>query len=178
MRLDDVDNGGTGFWRDVEADDEVLVKFRQVSFTFPDMNVCADVDKRLRRVADGFAILLELKDAVVDIVGVVQWKVAVDRFGAPNLGRNINNEVASQQRVVTVIMLGKRISTMRKGQDVGLQLNWSRDKWRREIVVEVVGWGTGERQSSRERELVDRISCRRMHSSLEKSKRHVITSSS
>ena len=92
MRLDDVDNGGTGFWRDVEADDEVLVKFRQVSFTFPDMNVCADVDKRLRWVADGFAILLELKDAVVDIVGVVQWKVAVDRFGAPNLGRNIDDK--------------------------------------------------------------------------------------
>jgi hypothetical protein len=75
-------------------------------------------------------------------------------------------------------MRGKRISAMRKRQDVGLQLIWSRDKWRRGIGVEVVGWEPGERQSSREGKLVDCISCRRMHSSLEKSKRHVITSSS
>jgi hypothetical protein len=39
-----------------------------------------------------------------------------------------------------VIMLGRRISPIRKGQDVGLQLGWSRDKWRRSIVIEVVSW--------------------------------------
>ena len=37
-------------------------------------------------VADGFPVLLKLKDAVVNVIAVIHGDVTVHRLGAPNLG--------------------------------------------------------------------------------------------
>ena len=89
--------------------------------------------------------MLEFKDVAVDVVAIIQGYVTVNRFGSPNLGRDIDNEVASKRRVVAVILLGRWIGPIRWRQNVGLQLNRSRDRWRKGVVVEVVGWQTEER---------------------------------
>ena len=90
MGLDNVDNGGADFWVDVEADDEVLGKFRQIALTIPEMDIGADVNEGFRRVADGLPALLKFKDRVVDVVGVVHRDVAVNRLGSPKLGRHFD----------------------------------------------------------------------------------------
>jgi hypothetical protein len=90
--LDDVDNGGTNCRVDVRADIEVLGKFRKVTLTVPEMNVGTDVDEGFRWVTDGSAVLLKLEDALVEIVTVVDRNVAIDRLGAPYLGRNFDGE--------------------------------------------------------------------------------------
>lgn len=41
-----------------KADNKVIGKFREVSFTFPDMYVGADIDERLRQIANGPALVL------------------------------------------------------------------------------------------------------------------------
>ena len=92
MGLDNVNNGGADFWVDVEADNEVLGKFRQIALTIPEMDVGADVNEGLRRVADDLPVLLKFKDRVVDVVGAVHRNVAVNRLGSPKLGRHFNHK--------------------------------------------------------------------------------------
>ena len=124
----------------VDTDNEVLFKFDEVPSAIPKMNVVSLNNEWFRRVAEGLAVLLKFKDVAVDVVAIIQGYVTVNRFGSPNLGRDIDNEVASKRRVVAVILLGRWIGPIRWRQNVGLQLNRSRDKWRRGVVVEVVGW--------------------------------------
>ena len=86
VRLDDVDNGSANFWGDVDADDKVLGKFREVTLALPDMlDIGADVDEGFRRVVDDFAELFKLKDALIDVVGVIHGNILVNGLGSPNL---------------------------------------------------------------------------------------------
>ena len=68
---DDVDDAVTDFWGYVEANDEVLGEFREVTFLFPDMYIGANIDERFGRVANSFPMLLEFEDALVDVVAIV-----------------------------------------------------------------------------------------------------------
>jgi hypothetical protein len=77
------------------------------------MNVVLLDNEWFRRVAESLAMLLEFKDVAINVVAIIQGYVTVNRFGSPNLGRDINNEVASKRGVVTVIMLGRRIGPIR-----------------------------------------------------------------
>jgi hypothetical protein len=124
----------------VDTDNEVLLEFGEVPSAIPKMNVVSLNNEWFRRVAEGLAVLLEFKNVAVDVVAIIQRYVTVDRFGSPNLGRDIDNEVASNRRVVAAILFGRWIGPSRWRQNVGLQLNRSRDKWRRGVVVEVVSW--------------------------------------
>ena len=58
----------------------------------PDVNIGADVNEGCRWVTDCLAMLIELEDAVVDVVGAVHRNVAVDRLGAPKLGRHVDDK--------------------------------------------------------------------------------------
>ena len=62
------------------------------------MDVGADVGKGLRWMAEGLAELLELEDAVVNVVAVVHRDIVIDRLGAPQLRRHLNDEGASTRR--------------------------------------------------------------------------------
>jgi hypothetical protein len=55
------------------------------------MDVGADIDEGLGWVTEGFAKLLKLKDAFVDIITVVGLDIMIKGLGAPNLGRNFNH---------------------------------------------------------------------------------------
>lgn len=56
------------------------------------MNVGTDVDERLGRVADGLSELLELEDTFVNVGGIIHGNIFVDRLGAPNLRRNLDDK--------------------------------------------------------------------------------------
>jgi len=92
MGLDDVDNPVANFWGYIEADDEVLVEFGEISFFLPDMNVGSDINERLWRVADGFAKLFKLKDALINVVAVICRNVFVERLGTPIFCRNFDDK--------------------------------------------------------------------------------------
>jgi hypothetical protein len=66
------------------------------------MNVVSLDNEWFRRVAKSLAVLLEFEDVAVDVIAIIQSQryVTVDRFGSPNLGRDVDNEVASKRRVV------------------------------------------------------------------------------
>jgi hypothetical protein len=64
------------------------------------MNVVSLDNEWFRRVAKSLAVLLEFEDVAVDVIAIIQRYVTVDRFGSPNLGRDVDNEVASKRRVV------------------------------------------------------------------------------
>ena len=96
VRLNDVDDSGADLGSNIEANDEVLGKFWKVSFTIPQVDVGADVGKRFRWVAEGSAELFELEDALVKVVAVIHGDIAVDRFGAPYLGWNIDDKGTSK----------------------------------------------------------------------------------
>jgi hypothetical protein len=52
VRFDNVDNSGSDFRGSIEADDKVLVEFRQGStLSFPEMNVSADINERFGGMA-------------------------------------------------------------------------------------------------------------------------------
>jgi hypothetical protein len=92
---DDVDDAVTDFWSYVEADDEVLGEFREVTFLFPDMYVGADIDERFWRVANSFPILLEFEYALVDVVAIVHRNVFVNRLWAPDFRRDFDYQSSS-----------------------------------------------------------------------------------
>jgi hypothetical protein len=71
--------------------------------TVPKVDVGADIDKRFRGVADSFAVLFELEDTVINVITVVHGKVAVHRFGTPNLGGHVyDKSIAADNRVSRV----------------------------------------------------------------------------
>ena len=92
VRLDYIDNGLADIRGSIRSDDKVLVEFREVSVKHPCVDVGTVVDKGLWGSAYGFAILLEFKDAVVNVVAVVHGNVAVQWLRAPYLGRNIDDK--------------------------------------------------------------------------------------
>jgi hypothetical protein len=92
VRFNDINNGSANCRVDVGTNIEVLGKFGKVTLTIPEMNIGTDVGEGLRWMANGFAILFKLEDALVDIVTVVDRNVTVDRLGAPYLGRDVNGE--------------------------------------------------------------------------------------
>lgn len=98
MGLDDVDDGFASFRGDIDAYDEVLVELWQVALALPKMDVSADVDKGFRGMADGLAKLLEFEYALVDVIAVVHWNVAVDGLGAPDLGWDFDHQSTSQRK--------------------------------------------------------------------------------
>jgi len=91
VRFDDVDDGLANGGRNVKADEKVLGKFREIALAVPDMDVSANVNERLRRMAEGLAELFEFKHTLVDVVGIVHGDVLIDRFGSPNFGRNFDH---------------------------------------------------------------------------------------
>lgn len=161
--FDNADNGSFDSRVHVDTDNEVLFKFDEVSSAIPKMDVVSLDNEWFRRVAKSLAVLLEFENVAVNVIAIIQRYVTVDRFGSPDLGGNVDNKIASkrrvvryrqhvgwqrnrawdkwqtsQQRVVTVLMLGWRVVPIIRF--LGLQINRSRDKWRRRIVVEVVSW--------------------------------------
>ena len=78
------------FGCNIGANDEVLGEFREVPVIVPKVDIGACVNERGRGVADCFPVLLKLKDAVVNVVAVVHWDVAVRRLGAPHLAWDVD----------------------------------------------------------------------------------------
>jgi hypothetical protein len=98
MGLDDVDDGGTNGGIDVGRDVEIFGEFREIACAIPEVDVSASVFERFGGVANGFAVLREEEDAVIDVVGVVHVDVAVDGFGAPDLRGNVDHKQTGSRR--------------------------------------------------------------------------------
>jgi hypothetical protein len=98
MRLDDVYDSFTNLWGNIDTDNEVFVELRQVTLTLPEMDVGADIDKRFGRVADGLAKLFKFKDALIDVIAIIHWNIAVNGLGAPDLRRNLDHQGVSEWR--------------------------------------------------------------------------------
>jgi hypothetical protein len=81
----------------IGADYKILLELSEVTVAIPMLNIsCVTAyGKGLSWVTKGFTVLLELENIVVDIVAVVKRNVLIDGFGAPNLGWNVDNKVAS-----------------------------------------------------------------------------------
>ena len=73
------------------------------------MDMGVDVDVRLGRMADGFAILLEL----VYIVNIIHCIIAVGRLRTPNLGRYVNDK-----------SMGINRNKSRHGIGIGMNISW------------------------------------------------------
>jgi hypothetical protein len=73
MGLDDVDNGGTNdgvdIWRDVKNFGEL----REIACAVPKVDVSASVFEWGGGVADGFPVLKEEENIVINVIGVSMW---------------------------------------------------------------------------------------------------------
>jgi hypothetical protein len=111
----------------IGADYKILLELREVTVAIPTLNVsCVTAyGKGLSWATKGFTVLLELENIVIDIVAVVKRNVLIDGFGAPNLGWNVDNKVASGR------------SGRRQRWNVGIGGGRGRrsgKEWRRKIV--------------------------------------------
>ena len=153
MRFDDVNDGGAGLGGNVEADDEVLGEFGEVSFSVPDMDVSADVGKGLRWMAEGLAELLEFENTVVEVVAVVHWDIPVDWFRAPDFGWDVDGEGAGERRKRIVTRVRQNSRQIRRGSSSRhIVVMVSGSSWCQRRHAEwssgsgsgvVVDWGTG-----------------------------------
>ena len=155
----------------IGADYKILLELGKVMVTIPTLNisfVAAD-GKGLRWVTKSFTVLLELENIVIDIVAVVKWNVLIDGFGAPNLGWNVDNKVASGR------------SGRRQRWNVGIGGGSGRrsgKEWRRKIVGSSRSRENKQREgrSKRERRCIGSGSG--SNCALEKTKRQIVSSSS
>jgi hypothetical protein len=92
MGFDDGNNSGTNGWSNIGADDKVLFELREVAFAVPKVDVGVRVRERSRGMTNRFAITLKKEDTLVNIITVVHWDITIGRFGAPYLGRHINDK--------------------------------------------------------------------------------------
>jgi hypothetical protein len=98
MRLDDRDDRRADGRVDGRPDNKILGEFSDVAIVVPLMDIRANVGKWCRRMTDGAAVLFEEEDTLINVVAVIHGNVMVGRFGAPELGRNSNNEGAGGGR--------------------------------------------------------------------------------
>jgi hypothetical protein len=156
MGLNDVDNLGADCRINVEANDKVLFEFWKVTLPLPNVDIGADVEEGLRRVADGAAELFEFEDAVIDIVAVVHGNVTIDWFGPPNLRRHIDYK-----------RMGKGYKRRHR---IGIGADIS--------VIGARRHTSGDKQSRRKRKRGSNLSWGRMDSALEEAERHIVGSRS
>jgi hypothetical protein len=92
----------------IGTNDKILQKFSEVAVPIPDVNVITLNGEGLRLVAERFAMLLEFKQVVVDVIAVIERDVTINRFGTPYLGRHSNDKVASREEWGRSVVLSSR----------------------------------------------------------------------
>jgi hypothetical protein len=98
MRLDEISDGRSHRWGDVGPYIETLGKLSKVASTVPQMDVGTRVRKRLGGPTNGFAVALEYKYTLVDVVAIVHWDVSINWLGSPKLGWHVDNKCAGSMR--------------------------------------------------------------------------------
>jgi hypothetical protein len=171
IALDDADDRSFDNRIGVGANYKMILELGEATVSIPMMNIglLAADGERLSWMTEWFTILLEFENIVINVVAVVKWNVLIDRFGAPNLGWNVDNEVAScwSKR--------RHRRDVRIGDVSGRRLQ---KKWSRKIVGGRRNQENKQREGRGKREGRDIGSGSRLNCALEKAERQIIRSSS